>query len=248
MSTTFLIFIAIVFLANLTEAIAGFGSTLLAITFGSHFYSVQELVTVLVPLNLILSAALVYRHHSSIEKRILFTRILPFTCLGLPIGIALFQLAPGPALKCTFGIIVTGLAAFEIWNIRSPGTEVPLTGWKASFFLISGGIMQGLYASGGPFIVYHASRTLIRPGGHGGKSGFRSTLCLLWLILNLFVVGTLAASGKITHASLKMSATLLPFVILGLVVGEKIHHRISEKHFLLGVYVLLFFAGISLIF
>jgi len=89
--------------------------------------------------------------------------------------------------------------------------------------------------------VYYASRTFT------DKAKFRSTISLLWLILNFFVTITLILTRKINVYTLQFSLYLLPFVLGGMIVGFLIHDRVSQKNFRLAVYGLLVLAGLSLL-
>lgn len=216
----------------------------------------EGLVPVLVPLNLALSGVLVFKYHRDVNWPQLRTRILPFTALGLPIGLAAFVFVPGRPVKIAFGVIVLLLATLQLgqlWRSRrmrsslalsdsTTGRARPWTLIESCLYLVAGGIMQGLYASGGPFVVYYSSRAI------ADKSAFRSTLCVLWLILNSVVCITLVCTGKITFETLRTAALLLPAVLLGMILGDRLHSRISEQAFRVGVYLLLALSGASLIF
>lgn len=237
---------AIVFFANLTEACAGFGSTILAIIFGAQFLSIEDLIPILVPLNLVLSLIIVLRYRGEIDRPTLVSRILPLTGIGMPIGIMIFQSAPSNTLKIAFGVIVVILGLFELTKdalakkrtASEQNRRLPF--WQSALFLLGGGVMQGLYASGGPFVVYYASREI------PDKRKFRTTLALLWLILNFVLIASLIFTGKLTRFTLQYSLVLLPAVLLGMVVGMKIHDRVSETTFRRLVYALLVLAGASL--
>lgn len=235
--------LVIVFFANLIEALAGFGATVLALTFGAQFFAIEDLIPILVPLNLILSLTIVIRYWEDLDRRELLTRILPLTAIGLPVGLLIYQLAPGQTLKIAFGAVVVVLGAFEllVMMLKKDVETKKLPLWQSGLFLVSGGIMQGLYASGGPFVVYYASRAI------PDKRKFRTTLSVLWFILNFFVTGTLIATDKLTSYTLKFSAALFPCVIAGMIVGMLVHERVSERAFRAGVYALLVGAGASLL-
>ena len=242
-NTPLIVFFIIVFFANAIEVVAGFGSVILAITFGAYFFSVQQLVPVLVPLNFLLGIILVSKYFKEINLKQLFGRILMGTGLGMPFGIYLFNFAPSEIIKPLLGSLVFILAAYELWiAFRVNKKATPLVPWKAWLFLFSGGVIQGLYASGGPLVVYYS----VREFDH--KSTLRSTLAGLWLILNLILIISLCGTGKINAESLKMSGVLLPAVLLGFVFGDKIHRRVSEKVFQIAVYSLLLIAGAGLFF
>jgi uncharacterized membrane protein YfcA len=240
------VFFFIVLLANAVEVVAGFGSVILAITFGAYFFSVQQLVPVLVILNIALGIILTGKYFKEINFKKLFGKILLGTALGLPIGIYLFRVAPVQIVKPLLGGLVFFLAAYELWlsfwQKQSKAKPLPLTKEKAWFFLFTGGIVQGLYASGGPLVVYFSVREF------ENKSEMRSTLAGLWLILNLVLAFSLINDRKITHEALNMAAVLAPAVLLGFVFGDTIHKHVSEKIFRTSVYVLLLLAGLGLIF
>ena len=245
----------IVFLSNLTEACAGFGSTILAIIFGARYFSIEDLIPILVPLNLLLSLTIVLRYPRDVDRKALVSRILPLTGIGMPIGIAIFQYAPSRALKIAFGVIVVLLGLFELATEALAKTKASRAGtpagktaaqnrglpaWQGVLFLLGGGVMQGLYASGGPFVVYYASREI------RDKRKFRTTLALLWLILNIVLVASLILTGKLTRFTLLYSLYLLPALLLGMGAGMKVHDRVSETVFRRLVYALLVVAGASL--
>ena len=75
----------------------------------------------------------------------------------------------------------------------------------------------------------------------------RSTLAALWLVLNLVLVISLVTSGKINHESLGMTGKLIPAMLMGFWLGDKIHDRVSEKVFRTSVYLLLLIAGTGLL-
>lgn len=234
----------IVFFSNTIEAIAGFGATILALTFGSTWFPLEELVPILVPLNLLLSFLIVVRNRDSVDYPLLWKRMLPYAAIGLPIGLALFQVVTGSALKIAFALFVLILSGRELAlkalsKSESRGT---LSQISEKLLMVGSGILQGLYASGGPLAVYFASRTI------SDKSRFRASLSFFWLILNSATTATLIFTSKITSYTFIYSLRLLPFVLAGLLAGSYFHHKISESRFRLLVYGLLFFAGSSLLY
>lgn len=230
----------------MTEAIAGFGSTVFAVAVGAHLYSIHTLVPVLVPLNILLSLYIVLRHGKAIDHPYLWGKILPWVLAGFPAGILIFNVLHGSALKFCFGLFIAMLSAYELacMSLTSKGIERkphPASPLQRVFFLVSGGVMQGAYSSGGPLIVYSASREI------ADKERFRSTLSALWLLLNVFLTLTHILFRKTTLVTLKISMFFLPALIAGIAAGEWFHHRISEKAFRLFVFILLFLAGVSLV-
>ena len=238
------ILVLIVLVAYCAEAVTGFGATVIALTLAAHLYAIDFLVPVLIVPNILLSLYIAVRYREKINHYELWKRILPLALLGMPIGFALFYLLGTQWLKRAFGAFVFVYAAIELVRLharnRTGSTQPPLTLGKAAAWLISGGIMHGLYATGGPMIVFYSNRVL------GDKGSFRSTMSLLWLLLNLALLISHSIGGTLNAHTLRTSGFLLIPVAAGLVAGEWLHHRISEERFRVLVFVLLIVAGASL--
>ncbi len=240
----FAILFFIVLSANAVEAVTGFGSTIIAITLGAHMYDMKHLLYVLVPLNLVLSTYIVVRHRKKIDRTVLLRNILPQVAVGVVVGRIIFSYVNGGPLKFIFGVFVLLFSVYEITILlrrKGKGEERPLGNIQGMFWLFSGGIMQGIYASGGPMVVYFASRRL------KDKSVFRSTLSSLWLTVNIFLTASYAVQGSVNRATILESLELLPGLLLGLAAGEWLHSRIPEFQFRLFVFILLLVAGASLV-
>jgi uncharacterized membrane protein YfcA len=241
----FIILAVIILLANTTEAISGFGSTIISVTLGSHFFPITQLLPVLVPLNVLLSFYIVFRYHELINFPILLKKILPFMGLGLVIGLMIFSVLQGTTLKRIYGVLVFILSVRELLKI-SKNKEITvikeLSRFESSIWLLASGIIHGIYASGGPLLVYAMSSFSFT------KSAFRSNLSVIWLILNSILVATYTQTGKINGETIKLSLMLLPILPLGILFGEMLHHRINERIFRTFIFSLLLLAGISLAF
>lgn len=233
----------IVFVAFGTEAAMGFGCNVLAVTLAVHLFPLDLLLPVLVSLNLVVSTYIVVRHRQAIDLRLLGARILPLMLLGMPAGMLLFRQGSSGALKLGFGAFVVVLAAIELVRLRlRPESEVSrLPVWKGAVVLLLGGLMHGLYASGGPMAVYFSSREL------PDKARFRSTLSLLWLLLNLVLIGGYLWQGVLGRAALGHVALNLVPLCAGIWAGEWLHGRINQHTFRLLVFLLLLAGGMVLV-
>lgn len=231
-------------LANTVEAITGFGGTIICVTISANFYDIDFLVPILVPVNIVISAYLVARYRKHLDMEEFLHRMLPVTLLGLGLGFAIFYFAgTNVMLKVFYGVFVICFAVVELIRfITSKGDTAlsPLKGVKAFFWLLFGGTMQGLYASGGPPLVYYSNRTL------PNKAVFRCTLSAIWLVLNIILLILHISAGKLTMQMLPYSAVLMAALLIGIIVGEYLHNRISEHWFRGFVLALLLMAGLSL--
>jgi hypothetical protein len=243
MDSALIILAGTLLLAYTTQALAGFGSVIISVTLGVHFYPIEFLLPVVVPLDIMLSTYIVSRHYRHVQVRLLVKTILPLMVVGLMIGIGLFQYIQGDILKMVFGVFVTLISVTQLIAMRKRAdVKNGLPPWASGLLIFLGGIAQGIYASGGPMVVYATGRLNLT------KAAFRSTLCALWIILNVVLVASYLLTGKMSAESFKYHALLLPVVIAGLVLGERLHSRINEHQFKVFIYLILTIAGMSIVF
>lgn len=231
---------AVLIVAHTAETILGFGSTLIALSLGVHLFPLERLLAVLILLGLVQSTWILSRASKHIDWTLLRTRILPFAAIGLIAGIFLRDMASEALLKKILGGFVLLVASSELVLIarnrpRKPGVPLP----SAAALLSGGGVFHGLFASGGPLIVYYASRAIGKP------EVFRATLSMLWLVLNLVLTTQLAFEGRFTVQTAELGAAALPAALVGMFIGERI--KVRERGFQALTYGLLLIAGIALL-
>jgi uncharacterized membrane protein YfcA len=242
MDVNILFLTLIVLIAYITQAMTGFGSIIIAVTLGSHLYPIEFLLPTLVPADLLVNIYIVGKYRRDVDRGLLFLRILPLMGAGLLVGIGIFQFVHGELLKRAFGLVVTLLCSRELHGLlRSPGPAKALTRLRYAASVFAAGITQGLFASGGPLVVYAVSRLNL------GKGNFRSTLSALWLLTNGVLTLSYLATGLLTWANIRFWAWLAPAVVVGTVVGERLHDRVNEHHFRVIVFAILLAAGVSVV-
>jgi uncharacterized membrane protein YfcA len=234
----------IVLFSYLIGTTTGFGSSIIALTLSVHLYPMEFLIPVVIPLNIGISAYLVLRHYAGINGRTLFLRIIPPVAVGLPVGLIIFHIADTEKMKWAFGLFVLSVSLFELYRtIRSDEESAPrpLTKKRGLVWLLGGGITQGLWVSGGPMVAYWAARSI------PSKREFRSTLACLFLILNGILLLAHTLGGRINLETGRTSVVLLPFVAVGVALGEWLYARLQEKTFRIVVFTVLVFAGASIV-
>lgn len=238
-----LLLVLVVFVAFVVEAAAGFGATLITVTLGAHLLPIDAVLATFLPVNLALSAYVAGRHRRLIAWRLLLGGILPWMGLGLALGMALSWLKGETWLKVVFAAFVVALAAVELWRMRRAGDagSGALRPSIRAGVLGAAGVIHGLFACGGPMVVYVAGREV------QDKGAFRSTLSALWLVLNTALCVSYAAGDQITAATLGRSAALVAPLLLGIIGGEWAHARAPERRFRVGVFALLLVAGAALL-
>lgn len=229
---------AIVTLAFLVEAAAGFGSMVIALTLGALFFPMPSLLGWLVPVNLVLSGYLLVVGRKHLDWKFLFSSVVPLMTAGLLVGIALARTTNTEWMKPVFALFVVAVA---VQQLLSSSALKPLSRPVASLALFAGGIIHGVFATGGPLAVFVASRTL------RDKSAFRATLAAVWVVLNVLLLPRLWLDGSLSAATLPLSALMLLPLAGGIFAGEWVHHRLDEARFRRVVAVLLLGAGGTLL-
>ena len=95
--------------------------------------------------------------------------------VGFAAGVALAFVLSGDVLKRAFGALVAALALRELIRLLGQAVERrEAAAHPARVWVLLAGLVQGLYASGGPLLVHALSRVQI------SRSRFRATLMTIW--------------------------------------------------------------------
>jgi uncharacterized membrane protein YfcA len=158
--------------------------------------------------------------------------------VGLAAGILLRDYASEILLIAVLGLFIIVTSTLELIALyRSTGVQrVPLSRWISVPVILAGGLFQGLFASGGPPIVYYAGREIDDP------AEFRSTLSVLWLILNIALLISMWAAGQARVITLELAALVLPGFIAGVVIGSFI--KMKSRAFKAATWGMLLIIGI----
>jgi uncharacterized membrane protein YfcA len=239
----FVLFALIVVAAYAVQTAIGFGSTLICVTFGAQLIGLEEVIHLVVPISFLQTGYIVIRHRDGIDWRLLLARVLPLMGAGMGFAFFLLTRIGGPWLGLAFGLMVLGLSARDLHRLRSASAlmDKPIPAVASGAALLGAGVVHGIYASGGPLLVYAIGREGLN------KRVFRSTLSMVWIVLNLILVSRFTLAGDYDRSVMIDVMMLVPAVPLGVFLGEWVHRKVDERSFKFVVLVLLIAAAISLI-
>jgi uncharacterized membrane protein YfcA len=239
----FILFAVIVVAAYAVQTAIGFGSTLICVTFGAQLIGLQEVIHLVVPISFLQTGYIVIRHHDGIHWSLLLKRVLPLMAAGMGFAFVLLTRVGGPWLGLAFGLMVLALSSRDLHRLRvgSAVLDKPISQPASAAALFGAGVVHGIYASGGPLLVYAVGREGL------DKRVFRSTLCMVWIVLNLILVARFVLAGDYDRSVMIEVLLLVPAVPIGVLLGEWIHHRVDERSFRIAVLLLLIAAAVSLI-
>ncbi len=225
-----------IFLAFTLEAVTGFGSIVIALALGAQLVPMESLLPVLVPLSVCMSSVMVWRHRHMIDLPLLTRQLLPGMLIGTLLGYLVKPYLDAALLRQLFGLLIIWFAARELWRMRHATPFAMRPAWLTRSLIAVAGVTHGLFASGGPLLVYAVS------GLQMDKTRFRATLITVWLSLNAVLAIAFALDGRLQPA-LPLVAAYIPVIFAGVYFGEKLHHRVSEQHFQVVIYLLLLVTG-----
>lgn len=165
--------------------------------------------------------------------------LLPFSLIGIGLGVALLINLPKEPLLTGLGVFVM---VFGVRNLLNLQGDKPASQWWAIPAGLSGGTVGALFGTGGPpFIIYLSHRLR-------DKVELRATFSGLFLIdggvrLIMFLVTGLLLQPGLLLAYLGA----LPIMAIGLKVGHKVHLGLTNEQMLRLIGTLLLGSGISLL-
>jgi uncharacterized protein len=236
MSIELAVLALVALLAFTIEGAIGFGATVIAASIGAQLVPLDELLPAFVPVNMLLSAWLVGSAWRAIAWRMLAVEIAPIVALGAAVGLALFHVPAKTALALAFGVFVVGLAVLQL----ARSSAEPLSRPVRVGMLGLGGIVHGLFGTGGPMIVYVTRRSV------ADKRVFRASLAVLWLSLNIALLVNFASLGLYRDETVELGGAIALAVVPGLVIGERIHRALDTARFERVVWIGLLVAGAAL--
>lgn len=231
----------IVCATHILEAITGFGASVLAIPFLSGLFGVKTAVQVISILTWFFTLAIALKNIRFIVWKQYFI-LVGFMLAGLPMGMYLYRSQESNTLYLLLATFIVLTSLTQLFRTIKRWEERSSIGVFSYLLLIGGGIIHGIFSSGGPLIIFYAKKALPE------KGSFRATLCLLWASLNTIIIGTYFVERSLGKQTITMTAIMVPFIVAGYFIGEHIHNKINERKFSILVFSMLLLTGIFMLF
>ncbi|MBX3660886.1 MAG: sulfite exporter TauE/SafE family protein [Burkholderiales bacterium] len=177
------------------------------------------------------------RRHVSLP---MILKILPSCTLGIALGLYLFKTLDAAWLTRGLGALVSGYGLYALWQTRGgkSGHLPRAVATVASFLAGAVGTVFGTMAS----LFFAVYMDAIRVT----KEQFRGTLAALMMTLAVVRGAGYWAVGEFGRESLLLFAAALPFMLIGIFLGDRIHTGMSEATFRRVVCVVLILSGTPL--
>ena len=239
MELLWIIFGFIILLAYTLEAVTGFGSIVIALSLGFLFLPFDQILPILVALNICMTSVLAFKNRKSIHKPLLLSVILPGMLLGTLAGYFAKPYFDDVLLKQAFGVLIVWFAGRELWRMYRQNADSQRPIWLTRLITLGAGITHGLFASGGPLLVYAVAGTQI------DKARFRATMVFVWFTLNALLTVAFLIDGRMQPVLVNV-LFYIPLLVVAVKLGNYLHHKVKEKHFRVAIYSLLLMTGVIL--
>jgi uncharacterized membrane protein YfcA len=200
----------------------------------------KEAVAMVAVMMLLTDFMAIYQYWKQWNLNDIFHLALP--CIGgAVLGAFLLDWFSPTMAKRAIGIIGFVYIASEVFQIFKQKTVRPPTPIRSISIGIIGGITASLANSGSVFISTYVA-------GRLSKQMFVGTLVLVFVWINLTKVTMFSVLGILGKQLWLTSLALIPFIIIGSMLGKWVNNRINEKQFKQWIFILISVACLKLLF
>jgi len=226
----------VLFLAYMVRGVAGFGSGLISVPLLAFLFPVQIVVPIIVLFDYIGSASQGIHNRERIAWREQLP-LVPFTLIGVAIGLVLLKGLEAAVLAQALGGFVIAYAVYQLLplgEVRGSRLFVAPCG-------LAGGLVGTLFGTGGAlYIIYFTLRGL-------DKGSLRATFAVNFLIDGAIRLAAYASFGFFDREVLLAILAGLPVVGVALWLGGRVHSTMSPRSYARMISVLLLGSGLLLI-
>ncbi|MBQ2544930.1 MAG: sulfite exporter TauE/SafE family protein [Clostridia bacterium] len=231
-----ILFLVILFAAFTIQSLTGFGGPLIAMPLGISAVGVALAKPVITLCAWASAAVIACKNRKDIVWRELF-KMSGTMLVFMAAGLWLFRNVQMQFLQVIYGVIVLCIGLKKL--LWPSGGTMPR--WMVILSICLAGVMQGMFVSGGSFLVIYAVNAIPE------KQQFRATLSGVWAVVNVFLLLTYILDGSFTPDVLSASALALIPLTAAVVCGSLLAGKLNQKAFLKGAYVLLAVSGAVLL-
>ena len=228
----------IILFAYTVVGTTGFGASIIAVPLLVHLLPLTVVVPMMVIFDLCGGLLLGGRNFRSVDRHELI-RLLPFMFIGIALGATLLLNVPERPLLLALGVAILCNAAWTLWG--QPSARPIAAVWAAPLGAI-GGVFSALYGTGGPIYTTYLARRI------DDKGRLRATISMLILVSAGGRLVAFLVAGVYSQRELHfLVPLLLPCVLAGLFLGNRLHHRLPGAQVIKGVWILLLAGSIALL-
>jgi uncharacterized membrane protein YfcA len=221
--TTYVAASLVLLVAEAVYVLFGFGAGLIAVgILALIFPAIQDVVVMILLVNLPAEIYVVIKSRRHISWRGVL-KIFVGILIGIPLGTAVLMLGEPTSIIVLLGVflIAVGTTFLSIPTQRS----VRWPGWTAPPVGFLSGLLTGLFGTGGPPLIFYYQL------GGAPKAAFRGNLMAIFFLMTFVRAPSYAIGGLITWPRVWSSLAVMPAVLFGAWLGNRIHLSLDEDTF-----------------
>ena len=231
------LFLLAIFAAFTIQSVAGFGGPLISMPIGIALLGVGTVKPAITFCAWLSSALVALPNWRGVNRRE-WLKMSGVMLVFLAAGLWLFKSVTLSFLQVLYGLVVM---AIGVKKLLLPGRGKPPR-WMMYLCIGLAGIMQGLFVSGGSFLVVYALYVMEE------KQELRVTLSAVWATINSFLLLSYLLDGSFSGVSLTMTAYAVLPTVIAVWLGSRLAGKLDKETFVKLAYVLLIVSGGILFF
>ncbi|QIV94655.1 sulfite exporter TauE/SafE family protein [Allofrancisella frigidaquae] len=237
-SMIIMIFLA-VFLAYIVFGMTGFGTSLIASPILIYFLPLSAIIPILALLDLTASYRLIKGNIQKADRKIL-VRLLPMILIGSIMGGVALLTIDVSILMLLLAIFIVLYSLYSLLKVNIKYN--PDNRNLVYLFGVLGGVLGTLFGSGGFIYAIFLSNSL------NDKAKIRTNQSCLIAFSTLTRAILFLLSGVYLNLSILIIAlSLVPVMVIGVLIGNKLYSLIPVKFFKILINVLVLVSGITLL-
>lgn len=231
-----ILFILVLMFGVFVQALVGFGGTLLSMPLGIMLMGMpltKPVMTIVAWITGVVVLVSEYRHIQWKEA----AKMTGVMLVGVLGGMWLGGKVQLNFLLIIYAVVVAGIGCRKLFFPAARESSVPVQNTA----LVIAGIMQGLFVSGGSFLVVYAVARLKE------KRQFRATVNAVWAFLNLVMITTFGLNGALTRDVVTMSLISIIPTLIAIWLGGVLTRKVNQSTFLKFIYIVLIVSGLVLL-
>jgi hypothetical protein len=216
--------IAVIFLATLIRSTFGFGEGLVSVPLLALFISIQIAAPLAVLVSVLVAGVVVIQDWRKIEVRSAAGLVMA-ALFGIPIGLYVLEHGNERYVKMALGLVIV---LFSLYSLFAKA-KLHLQKDHPTLLVVCGvvsGVLGGAYGLNGPPLVVYGSLRRWSP------QHFRATLQGYFLPAS--IAGTIGYlwTGRLNHEVARYFVYSLPGVVVAIVIGRMVNHRLRGDAFI----------------
>lgn len=238
MIITFLFIIT--FIGFLIQSIAGFGSSIFAIPISAFVITKSEVLPAFIILSAMQSIIITIQDRKYILKKD-FIIMISLALIGMMIGISINNILDEKIINYIIGSYIIINSSINLYKtFKNKYYKNKKYSYLNKILPIFSGLLQTIYGIGGPLIASYMDSIT------NEKRTYRVMISTYWSILNPIIIITMLLNGTMKLHHLNILMYLIPAMILGIIMGNKVVDKITKRNFQITVHTILVLVGISL--